>query len=53
MRGSESFVRRGGSKFDLILVDDGIYDPNTAINGPSSETPFKWHFAGGLMMAQH
>ena len=20
---------------------------------PASETPFKWHFAGGLMMAQN
>ena len=38
----ESFVRGGsGSKFNevscfLSLVDEGIEDPNTTINGPSS-----------------
>ena len=42
MRGSRKFCQRG-SKFDNIfllflffLVDEGIEDPNTAINGPSS-----------------
>ena len=36
MRGSRKFCPRG-SKFDnFFLVDDGIEDPNTAINGPSS-----------------
>ena len=37
MRGSVKFSQRG-SKFDNVffLVDEGIEDPNTAINGPTS-----------------
>ena len=36
MRGPRKFCQRG-SKFDsLFLVDEGMEDPNTAINGPSS-----------------
>ena len=42
MRGFREFCKRG-SKFDhvffysfLFLVDEGIEDSNTAINGPSS-----------------
>ena len=36
MRGSRKFCQRG-SKFDnFFLVVDGIEDPNTTINGPSS-----------------
>ena len=41
---------------DCFLVNEGIDDPNTTLNGPSSaasETPFKWHFTGWPMMAQH
>ena len=41
----ESFAR-GDSDF---LVDEGIYDPSTTINGPS----FKWRFAGWPMIGQH
>ena len=62
MRGSRTFFKRG-AKFDdvFFLVDKGIEDTNTAINGPSSarqrnainETPLKWRFAGGPMVAQH
>ena len=60
MRGSRKFCQRG-SKFDniplFILVDEGIEDPNTAINLPSSARQrnaiFKWRFADGPMMAQH
>ena len=36
MRGSRKFCQRG-SKFEVFfafLVDEGIEDPNTAINGP-------------------
>ena len=54
MRGARKFCPRG---FILIffLVDEGIEDPNTPINGPSSacsETLFQWRFVGGPMMAQ-
>ena len=45
----ESFVRGGPNLitffFVCFLVDEGIEDPNTAINGPSS--------ARQPMMAQH
>ena len=35
MRGSRKFCQRG-SKFNVFfLVDEGIEDPNTAMNGPS------------------
>ena len=33
---SESFVRGGPNLITFFLVDEGIEDPNTAINGPSS-----------------
>ena len=42
--------------FFFLLVDEGIEDPITAINGPhrpASETTFKWRFTGGPLMAQH
>ena len=52
-----------GSSFDNVslcffyfLVDEGIKDPNTTImrhQRPASETPLKWRFTGGPMMAQH
>ena len=46
-----------GSKFNnVFLVDEGIEDPNTAINGASSarqRNAIKWRIAGGPMMAQH
>ena len=35
MRGSSKFCKRG-SKFDIFLVDEGIEDPKTTINGPLS-----------------
>ena len=37
-----------GSKDKDFVVDEGIEDLNTAINGRS----FKWRFAGGPMMSQ-
>ena len=42
MRGSRNFCQR---RSDLItfLVDEGIEDRNTAINGPSSAPPAKRH----------
>ena len=51
----ESFVRGGENLITFFFVDEGTEDRNTAINGPSSahQTPLKWRFAGGLMMAQH
>ena len=45
--------------FSLVcfLVDKGREGPNITLIGPlhrpASETPFKWHFAGVPMMAQH
>ena len=33
--------------FGFFLVDEGIQDPNTTING----SLFKWRFTGGPMMA--
>ena len=52
MRGSWKFWERG---FRFFLAGEGIEDPNTTINRPSSahqKTPFKWRFAGWPMMAQ-
>ena len=63
MRGSRKFCQRG-SKFDNVfccffclffhLVDEGIEDQNTAINGPSSarqrnviEMAFRWRADDG------
>ena len=40
----------------VFLVDEGKENPNITTRGhhqPASETPFKWRFAGVLMMAQH
>ena len=45
-----------GSNFDndlkKKLVNDGSKDP-ASHHRPDRETPFKWCFAGGPMMAQH
>ena len=50
MHGSRKFCQRG-SKFDnVFLVDEGIEDPNTAINWPSSA---RHSLPGGSMVAQH
>ena len=43
----ESFVRGGPT---LTFLDD---DGREGHHPPSSETPFKWRFAGVPMMAQH
>ena len=59
MHGSRKFCQGGGSNFDMVsfLVDEGRENPNTTISrpsdGPASKTPFKWCFAGLLVMAQH
>ena len=46
---SESFVRGGPS-----LKEEGSkYHYKRAINDPPGKRHFKWHFAGGPMMAQH
>ena len=64
---AESFVRGGPNNLItfffvfcfflfLFFVDEGIEKCHYkwAINHrPASEMPFKWRFAGGLMMAQH
>ena len=57
MRGSRKFYQRG-SNFDNVffsLMRGGrIQIPLLAGHQhPASETPFKWRFACGLMMAQH
>ena len=56
---SESFVRGGPILISFylfnFLVDKGREDPNITKSWPSpapSETPFKWCFAGGPMVAQ-
>ena len=56
MRGSRKLCQRG-SKFDnVFLVDAGIEDPNTAINGPSSARKrnaikaFRWRSDDGLTL---
>ena len=36
MRGSRKFCQRGSEVDNFFLVDEGIEDPNTTINGPSS-----------------
>ena len=36
MRGSREFCQRGRNLITFFLVDEGIEDPNTTINGPSS-----------------
>ena len=45
--GPESFVRGGPNLITIFLVDEGIEDPNTAINGPCSYlvgSSFIWDF---------
>ena len=53
----ESFVRVGPNLITFFLVDEGIRDSNInkqmGNHRPASETPFKWRFAGGPMMAQY
>ena len=61
MRGSRKFYWRGSNSdndfFVLFLVGEGREDPKYHLKAghyrPTSETPFKWHFAGVPMMAQH
>ena len=50
---SRKFCQSGSnSSTDVVfLVDEGREDPNTT--WPTSEASFKWHFAGGPMVAQH
>ena len=54
MRRSRMFCQRESKCDNLLLVDDGIEDPNTTLNGPSSaheRTPFKLRVADGPIMA--
>ena len=58
MCGSRKFYQRGSNfdKFYFFKFDEGRKDPNTFSAGhqrPASETPFKWRFAGGSMIAHH
>ena len=49
-------VVRGGPNLISFLVDDGIEDPNAAVNGPSSarqRNAIEMANAGGPMMAQY
>ena len=57
---STSYLRKlfqRGSNFDYVfLVDEGREGPYTTKVGqhrPASETPFKWRFAGELMVVHH
>ena len=60
MRGSRKFCQRG-SNFDTFLfcifslMRGGRIQISllTGHEWPTSEMPFKWHFAGGPLMAQH
>ena len=36
MHGSRKFCQRGSIFDKIFLVDEGLEDPNTALNGPSS-----------------
>ena len=48
------FFREGPFLTFVILIDEGIQIPFKAgHHRPASKMPFKWHFAGGRMMAQH
>ena len=49
-----SFVRGGPTltTFFVDLVDEGSED-NAGFYRSANETPFKWRFVGGPMMAQH
>ena len=54
MRESRTFFSEGSKFDDFFLVDKGIEDTNTAINGPSSarqrntiEMAFRWRANGG------
>ena len=62
MRRSRKFCERGSIFYKVfffffffLLIDEGIEDPNTAINGPlsASDIPFKCRFICRLMMVQH
>ena len=59
MRGSRKFCQRGSNYdkvFFLVLCGGGgrIQIPLLAGHQrPACETPFKWRFAGGLIIAQH
>ena len=47
---------RGPTLDNLILVDEGIEDPNTTKSDqyhPASETQFKWRFSDESMVAQY
>ena len=56
MRGSRKFCQRE-SKYDNVflcfsfLVDEGIEDPNTAINGPSLARQRNAIFKNGISLA--
>ena len=52
----ESFVRGwGGATVTFFVVDEGRIQIalSAGHHRPASETPFKWRFAGVLVMAQH
>ena len=49
---TESFAR-GGPIFFLIRVKQIQIALKAGHYRPASKTPFKWHFAGGPIMARH
>ena len=55
MRGSRKFCQRGSNPDNVFILSMRGKRIEIAQQGghhrPASETPFKWHFAGGLMMA--
>ena len=53
MHGTRKFCQRGSNSI-TILVDEGLADPNTAINGSSLACQRNAiFFAGGTMMVRH
>ena len=56
MRGSRKFCQRGSNSDNIFSDNEGerIQIPlKVGHHRPASETPFKWRFTGGPMMAQH
>ena len=59
MRGSRKFFFSEGVQlcqcffFSRFGEEERIYRQKRATIGPGGETPFKWRFAGGPIVAQH
>ena len=63
MRGSREFCKRGSNSGNIFFffffnsTKNSAHQCQIALKAghhrPASKTPFKWHFSGRLMMAQH